>query len=237
MPARRLSLTLLPTHDIRLPLTLGSRDPACRTATGDRPRRRPQFTLEWRHRHLERPSQLDHPHRSRHLPQQRGRHLRCHPQQRWIHHPGPKHHRQKLALSNGLLTGDFNITTEELFTWTGGNMTGSGVTQANGGMQLGVPNDNFNNYSMYLDGRTLNNAAGQTAAFSGDRSYFYVSNGAQINNAGTFLAQNNTFIGYGGGSPSIFNNTGSSPATMARVRSPWASPLTTRVSLTCRPVN
>jgi hypothetical protein len=100
---------------------------------------------------------------------------------------------------SGTLGGSASLTTTGLLNWTQGTMNGSGITQANGGMQLGVPNDSFNNYQMFLDGRTLNNAAGQTATFSGDRSYMFVSNGAQINNAGTFLAQGNTFINNNGG--------------------------------------
>ena len=112
-------------------------------------------------------------------------------------------------LLGGTLGGTASLTSTGLTTWNQGTMNGSGTTQANGGIQLGgVPPNQFVSYSMYLDGRTLNNAAGQTATFLGDRTYLYTSNGAQINNAGTFLAQNNTFIGYGGGSPSKFNNSG-----------------------------
>ena len=43
---------------------------------------------------------------------------------------------QKFTLSSGSVTGDFNLTLNDNLAWTGGRMSGSGVTNANGGMTI-----------------------------------------------------------------------------------------------------
>src|SRR4029077_17681150 len=63
---------------------------------------------------------------------------------------------EKFTLSSGTVTGSHDLTINGLFTWSGGTMSGSGVTNANGGILI-------DNAEVFLDTRTLNNAAGQTA--------------------------------------------------------------------------
>ena len=96
-------------------------------------------------------------------------------------------------------TGTF--TSTGLFTWNYGTLTGTGVLNANGGILM-------NGSYLYLDQRTLNNAAGQTATFNGAYG-LYLSNGALFNNNGTFLAQSDYgYLADNGGGGGTFNNTG-----------------------------
>ena len=112
-----------------------------------------------------------------------------------------------LTMSGGTLNTASTINIANLLNWTGGTMVGSGVTNANGGLQMNTQ------ASHVLDGWTLNLPAGQTATMSGG-AYLQMQNGARINNAGTFLAQqggspiSSTSIQSGGGAASLFNNTG-----------------------------
>ncbi len=59
-------------------------------------------------------------------------------------------------------------------------MSGTGVTNANGGLLI-------DNAEVFLDTRTLNNAAGQTATLSNFVEVLF-QNGAIFNNNGTLLA-------------------------------------------------
>ena len=84
-------------------------------------------------------------------------------------------------------------------------MSGSGVTNANGGMTI-----NSSGANLYLDSRTLNNAAGQTATWTGDANFggdIRFQNGAIFNNNGTFLAQNDQYL-YDFSGTGAFNKTG-----------------------------
>ena len=106
-----------------------------------------------------------------------------------------------ISLTNGTLAGSGNVTSTGLFTWSGGTLSGTGVTNANGGLLI-------NNAEVFLDTRTLNNAAGSTATF-GDFTLFYFQNGSVFNNNGTFLAQADNGYGfYDDGGGGTFNNTG-----------------------------
>jgi hypothetical protein len=114
---------------------------------------------------------------------------------------------QKLTMSGGgVITGTFDITTNETLHWTDGTMSGGGTTNANGGAQ-------FDGYQEFVDGRTLNVAA--AATFTGNASaqvgYLYITNGATLNNSSTFDAGwaanfNNNIAP--NGVPGTFNNSG-----------------------------
>ena len=108
-----------------------------------------------------------------------------------------------LTLTGGTLGGTIaQVTSSGLLTWSGGTMSGTGVTNANGGILM-------NGSYIYLDQRTLNNAAGQTATFNTNGYYLYLSNGATFNNNGTFLAQNDYGYIYDNGvGANTFNNAG-----------------------------
>jgi hypothetical protein len=106
--------------------------------------------------------------------------------------------------SNGTFTSPAGVTFTILnnFTWTGGTMSGSGVTNANGGITM-------NGAGVVLIGRTLHNAAGQTATLSGlNAALVLAGGGAVFNNDGTFLAQNNSGFPTGGVGTNTFNNAG-----------------------------
>jgi len=111
-------------------------------------------------------------------------------------------------LSGGTLTGPDSFTAGGLFTWSGGWISGAGVTNANGGLAI-------NGSNKYLDGRTLNNA-GSAVWTAG---YIYMSNGAAFNNlaAGTFDGQvaDRSLYWYTGSSQPAFNNAGSFVRTIS----------------------
>ena len=112
-----------------------------------------------------------------------------------------------LTMSGGTLNTASTINIANLLNWMDGTMAGSGVTNANGGLQMNTV------AAHVLNGRTFNLPAGQTATMSG-RGLLQLQNGARFNNAGTFLAQqdgsaiNNISIQNVGGAASLFNNTG-----------------------------
>jgi hypothetical protein len=104
--------------------------------------------------------------------------------------------------SAGTLTGvnPFTLTVNEVFTWSGGTLTGAGITQANGGITL-------NGASRSLNGGTLNNA-GTANWTAGD---FDSGNGAIFNNrpGATFNTTfGGTFSYNQGGAVTQFNNEG-----------------------------
>ena len=91
-----------------------------------------------------------------------------------------------------------------LLTLTAGTISGSGTVTASGGIVINPTGAAFG-----LDGRTLTNAAGQTATWTGTGSDIQASNGAVFKNLGTFLAQNQGTFSQGAGAPSSFVNQGS----------------------------
>jgi IPT/TIG domain len=116
-----------------------------------------------------------------------------------------------LTITGGTLTGAGNVTVSGLLTLTAGTLSGSSVLDANGGMLINPSASQFN-----LDGRTINNAAGQTATWNGltaDGGRFSsieASDGSVFNNLGTFVANDNaTYNESGTGAASVFNNLGS----------------------------
>src|SRR4029077_14380578 len=103
-------------------------------------------------------------------------------------------------LLTGTLTGSGTFTADSLLTWNSGLMTGTGVTNADGGILI-------DSDPVTLDTRTLNNAAGQTTTLANSGNLTF-AHGGTFNNNGTFLAQRNGIgfsNGFGGG---IFNNFG-----------------------------
>src|SRR4029077_20213933 len=113
-----------------------------------------------------------------------------------------------LNQSGGTLTGAGTLTIAGLLTLTGGTMSGAGVTNANGGM-------NIPNVNVFLDTRTLN-ASGTTAfgnATGG--SGLFLQSGAVVNNlagATWSIVNGNVNVGngiiYNGGVAPAFNNAG-----------------------------
>ncbi|MBI3421978.1 MAG: SBBP repeat-containing protein [Acidobacteria bacterium] len=97
----------------------------------------------------------------------------------------------------GELTGPATLNISGLLTWTAGTMSGTGVTNANGGMSL-------SGGSRTLSSRMLNNA-GTATWTAGDVNF---SGAAVINNqaGATFDAQGNQLLN--GTSTGTFNNAG-----------------------------
>jgi hypothetical protein len=77
-----------------------------------------------------------------------------------------------LTLSAGTLTGSDTLTVAGATTWTGGMMSGTGVTEARGGLQIS------GDKTKYLQGRALDNHAEGTWS-GGD---IHVGYGAQLRN-------------------------------------------------------
>jgi hypothetical protein len=77
-------------------------------------------------------------------------------------------------------------------------LSGADTVDAAGGITI--------NGNLTLDGLTLDNAAGQTAAWSGGD--VTLEDGAVFNNFGTFNVTADTYWGQGTGAPSSFNNAG-----------------------------
>jgi len=107
---------------------------------------------------------------------------------------------QALNLSAGLLDGGQDVPVAGLLTWTGGGMSGSGSTLANGGIVIDAP-------TFKTLGRVLVNAAGQTASWrDGDLSIS--TSGASFDNAGTFRAEHAGDRAINGFTDRVFNNLG-----------------------------
>ncbi|MEO8351534.1 MAG: hypothetical protein ABI680_07375, partial [Chthoniobacteraceae bacterium] len=108
---------------------------------------------------------------------------------------------EKLALSNGGVTGDFDLTLNDQLTWNGGGMSGSGTTYANGGILS-------DNAILSLSERTLINPAGQTAMLTNPFRLAF-TNGGVFSNHGVMemaLDRTSAFVDFGGGG--TFNNSG-----------------------------
>ena len=100
---------------------------------------------------------------------------------------------------SGTFSSAQSLNLSGLFTWNSGTLSGSGAANANGGILL-------NSGTVSLNGKTLNNASGQSTTLSGGAQVAFL-NGAIWNNNGTFLAQNdNSLFNNGGGG--VFNNIG-----------------------------
>ena len=111
-----------------------------------------------------------------------------------------------LTISGGTLTGAGDVSVGGLVTLTAGTLSGSSTLNANGGMLIN-PADEETPFN--LDGRTLNNAAGQTATWTGELGFIEGSDGSVFNNLGTFVAEApGIFEDSGIGAPSAFNDAG-----------------------------
>ena len=110
-----------------------------------------------------------------------------------------------LSITGGTLTGTGNLSVSGLVTLTAGTLSGASELNANGGMLINPTGGNFN-----LDGRTVNNAAGQTATWTGSVDDFIeASDGSVFNNLGTFLVDGLAlYEGSGIGAASSFNDVG-----------------------------
>jgi fibronectin-binding autotransporter adhesin len=129
----------------------------------------------------------------------------------------------ELTQSTGTLTGSDTLTVSKTVTWSGGTESGSGITNAEGGMTLsGEPflqTRTMNNTKtaawtgeafLMLDGAVFNNKAGATWNHEGDTNIqFEGGTNPTFNNAGTFEKTSGTSVNGGGVSSSVvFNNTG-----------------------------
>src|SRR5262249_24554819 len=98
------------------------------------------------------------------------------------------------------LTGTGTLTVSGTTTWTGGTLSGTGETVAQGGLTISGTN------TKVLNQRTLTNAG--TATWAG-ASTVLVGLGAVLNNTGTFDAQGDASVSTSGaGGTFAFNNTG-----------------------------
>jgi hypothetical protein len=99
------------------------------------------------------------------------------------------------------------MTVSGVLEWSGGTMSGSGKTVAQGGLTL-------NGYQVVLDGRTFDNVGAATWSYTGYYKYIYLSNNAVFNNlASASFTDQTTSDGfahqiYGDGSNTQFNNQG-----------------------------
>jgi hypothetical protein len=101
----------------------------------------------------------------------------------------------------GTLGGQGNVMISGLLTWTGGTMTGLGLTLAEGGIAIS------GTATKGLDGRTLNNFGTATWLGTGNIG---IINGGVFNNlpGATFDVRNNTNFGSGSFTMGFFNNMG-----------------------------
>ena len=114
-----------------------------------------------------------------------------------------------LSMSGGTLGGAGTISASTASTWVGaGTMTGSGVTNFSGSLDLnGIGN------TRTITGRTVNfngtTTWTNTGAFGSNLGQINVSNGATLNNSGTWNDQTNFNTGiFASGTASTFNNLG-----------------------------
>ena len=106
-----------------------------------------------------------------------------------------------LNLTGGTIAGSTStLNLPGLFTWTAGSLSLPGTTNATGGIAL--PNAG----AVILNGGTLNTPAAVTFAAGGSGSSFLLSNGAVVNNTGTWNLQGDDFVTYNGGTATAFNN-------------------------------
>ena len=113
-----------------------------------------------------------------------------------------------LSITGGTLTGTGDLNVSGLVTLTAGTLSGASSLNANGGMLINPVFSAVNNY-FYIAGRTINNAAGQTATWGGDASYIQASDASIFNNYGNFITSGFTVYSQGTGALSSFVNEGS----------------------------
>ncbi|HEX4824477.1 MAG TPA: hypothetical protein VFV19_09195 [Candidatus Polarisedimenticolaceae bacterium] len=135
-------------------------------------------------------------------------------------------------LGGGAVTGAGTIVINGLFTWSNGQLSGTGTVTAAGGTAI--------TNSPMLDGRRLINPSGQTMTYASANTGFNFANGAVLQNDGTFdsqadnllqwtgagtigaLQNNGTYKKSGGGGSSIFSvdvtNAGAIQAQSGTVR-------------------
>jgi len=125
------------------------------------------------------------------------------------------------TLSNGTLDGSGTLSASGTTSWSGGSMTGSGATSTNGPLSIAnggsislnrILNSNVGatwtgTGSLFMNGGTLNIAAGTTFDMQNDGFIGYNGGTTAINNAGTFQKSAGTGTSTDQGVP--FNNTGS----------------------------
>ena len=113
-------------------------------------------------------------------------------------------------LSAGTLSGDAIFTTTVAFNWTGGTMSGAGITVIPAGGQLHIGGVNA---TKVLMNRTINNNGSAYVDGTGTGT-LYLGSGAAFNNNGYFEIRNNDNILYISGSNASFNNNGTLERTI-----------------------
>ncbi|MCI0682029.1 MAG: LamG domain-containing protein, partial [Gemmataceae bacterium] len=106
-----------------------------------------------------------------------------------------------LELSSGVLTGAGALSVSDAITWTGGDMLGSGATNALGGMAITAA-------GWSIAQRTLNVSGTATVTGSGE---IQLNSGAVVNNlpGATFDLQSDADLRWAlGATPGVFNNQG-----------------------------
>ena len=120
--------------------------------------------------------------------------------------------------SSGNLGGSATLTVGGMTTWTGGTMSGSGITSALGGLSLGASGDTGD--SETLAGRTLINAG--TGVWYGPDTLTQEENSTFLNYSdATLEIEGGGTWGYGSGAPDpsgTFENNGTSLWPTARPR-------------------
>lgn len=117
-----------------------------------------------------------------------------------------------LSLLGGTRTGGADLSITGSLLWANnGRMAGSGATSLLAGLVSSLVGGGPT--YKYLDGRTLNSAGMLTLSDSGasstvDYNSLRLSNGAAINNTGTFTLQDGRAIRHDSGLATVFNNAG-----------------------------
>ena len=110
-----------------------------------------------------------------------------------------------LTLTGGSLTGSDTVIVSGPTIWTGGTMSGTGATTAQGGLTLGDANNQVYDYESLVQ-RTLNNIGAATWTGLG---YFYQQAGSVLNNlAGAIFSVQTSDPWYDDGDDDSFNNQG-----------------------------
>ena len=105
-----------------------------------------------------------------------------------------------LTVTGGIQNGPSTLTVTHAFTWTGGDLDGTGTTTVASGATLSL---NGGNAKILTSGHVLNNQGTGTWAGSGG---FVGSGGSTFNNSGTLNAVSDT--SFGNGNVLSFNNSG-----------------------------
>ena len=106
--------------------------------------------------------------------------------------------------SNGTLSGAGPLTTTGLLTWAAGTISGTGITEAKAGLNIGF-------YAILTGGRSLINDAAGTLnpagyGYANNYGFFVQDNSTFTNKAGaTFTLLSDATIGSNGGAPSFIN--------------------------------